>query len=147
MGKFQYRMQGILEIKFKMENLAKQNFAAATARVNEEEQRLEELKKRKEEYEENARILLKDNLSVQCILENNNAILRMEEYIQEQENRLLQARENLDQERERLSEAVKERKIHENLRNKEFDEFIMDENKSESKSNDELTSYRYGHQK
>ncbi len=144
MSKFLYRMQSVLNIKMKMETLAKQDFAAAMAELNREEERLQELVCRKEGYEKKAQGLLTDTLSVQDILENNNAILRMEQYIEAQKARVETARRKLDKERDKLSEAMKERKIQENLKEKDFEEFVQEENKSESLINDELTSYRYG---
>ena len=50
----------------------------------------------------------------------------------------------LEDARSRLEEAVKERKTHEKLKEKQFDEFVREENRSESKSIDELTTYTYG---
>lgn len=144
MGKFRYRMQSVLNIKMKMETLAKQDFAAAMAELEKEERMLETLRLRKKNYEEKAQGLLSDTLSVQDIIENNNAILRMDEYIEEQKKAVEAARKRADKEREKLSEAMKERKIHENLREKAFEEFMREENRSEGLITDELTSYRYG---
>ena len=144
MSKFRYRMQSILDIKLKMETLAKQDFAAAMTKLNDEERKLEGLKARKLGYEQEARRLLSDTLSVQDIQENNNAIARLEEFIEEQKEQVEAARRNLEREREKLAEAMKERKVHENLKEKEFEEFIQEENKSENLVTDELTSYRYG---
>lgn len=144
MSKFRYRMQSILDIKLKMETLAKQDFAAAMTKLNDEERKLEGLKARKLGYEQEARRLLSDTLSVQDIQENNNAIVRVEEFIEEQKKQVEAARRDLEREREKLAEAMKERKVHENLKEKEFEEFIQEENKSENLVTDELTSYRYG---
>lgn len=143
MGKFLYRMQSVLNIKVKMETLAKQDFAAAMAEVNREQEKLETLKLRKAGYEEKARGLLSSTLSVQDILENNNAILRMDEFIEAQEKRVQDAQRKLEKERVKLSEAMKERKIQENLREKAFEEFMREENRGENLVTDELTSYRY----
>ena len=43
MAKFNYRMQGILNIKYKLEEQAKNEFAAANAALAEEEKKLAEL--------------------------------------------------------------------------------------------------------
>ena len=42
-----------------------------------------------------------------------------------------------------LEEAMKERKIHEKLRENAFEEFVTEEKRSEGKEVDELTSYVY----
>ena len=43
-----------------------------------------------------------------------------------------------------MAEAMKERKMHETLREKAFEAFLQEENHAESKAIDELTSYTYG---
>ena len=50
MARFRYRMQSILNIKMKMETQAKQEFAAAKAVLDEEEEKLEKLKARMAVY-------------------------------------------------------------------------------------------------
>ena len=54
------------------------------------------------------------------------------------------AKENVEAARERMAEAMKERKMHETLREKAFEAFLQEENHAESKAIDELTSYTYG---
>ena len=81
MARFRYRMQSILDIKLKMETQAKQEFAAAQLRLNEEEERLEALKERKSGYDRQAREQLLGELNCRNMAENKEAILRMDEYI------------------------------------------------------------------
>ena len=45
---------------------------------------------------------------------------------------------------QRLTEIMKDRKTHEKLKEKAFEQFLQDENARESKEIDELTSYRHG---
>lgn len=144
MARFRYRMQSILDIKMKMETQAKQEFAAAKMALDEEHEKMQGLCDRKTGYEEKAKDLLKGGLHVQEITDNKNAILRMDEYIKEQQLRILVAEKQLEQARHRLQEVMKERKTHETLKEKAFEAFLQDENRSESKEIDELTSYIYG---
>ena len=144
MAKFVFSLQSILNIKLKMETQAKQAFAAAKNRLDEEEQKLEELYRRKSFYEEHAKELLQGSLRIREIEDNKNAILMMDSYILEQRQRVENAMEALERERERMTEAVKERKTYETLREQAFEEFLQEENKAESKSVDELVSYTYG---
>lgn len=144
MARFNYRMQSILDIKKKLENQAKQELANAQAALYEENRKLDSLKERKEGYERKAEQLLSDTLSVREIMENKNAILRMDEYIVSQKKRVLMARENLIVAQNRMKEAMQERKIQEKLKENAFEVFLQDEKKSESKEVDELTSYTYG---
>lgn len=144
MARFNYRMQSILDIKKKLENQAKQELANAQAALDEENRKLESLKERKEGYERKAEQLLCDTLSVREIMENKNAILKMDEYIVSQKKQVLMAKENLIVAQHRMKEAMQERKIQEKLKENAFEVFLEDEKKSESKEVDELTSYTYG---
>ena len=50
MAKFRYKMQSILDVKEKLENKAKQDFAQANARLDAEKVKLVELQKRRSYY-------------------------------------------------------------------------------------------------
>lgn len=144
MSKFVYRMQNILNLKYKLEEQAKMEFAAARRRLDEEEERLELLKKRKDSYEEEGRLLRADSLNVQDLLDNRHAILQMEEFIEYQKIRVTEAETELERQRRKLQEAIQERQVYEKLREKAFEAFIKEENVKEGKEVDELTSYTYG---
>lgn len=144
MARFQYRMQSILDIKLKMETQAKQEFASARAVLDEEEEKLLNLIKRKEEYEEEASVLLKDKLKIEDIRDNKNAIMHMEDSIKAQNLQVNLAKEQVEVAREKLKEIRTERKTQESLKEKDFSEFLQEENRKESKSIDQLTSYTYG---
>lgn len=144
MARFRYRMQNVLNIKFSMERQAKQQYAEANAKLREEEEKLNVLLRRKFEYEQTARQLLADSLNVRDIMENNEAILRMEDFITEQRRKVQLAVRAVDKARQKMTEVMQERKTHERLREKAFDEFLMEEKQHESKEIDELVSYTYG---
>ncbi len=144
MARFRYRMQGILDIKLKMETQARQEFAQAKAAVDQEEELQEAFKERKRMYEEKAAQLLKGRLDVLEIVANKEAIIHAEEAIAEQKIRVEAARAKLDEVRDKLKNIMQERKVHETLKDKAFEEFLMEEKQQESKEIDELTSYMYG---
>ena len=137
-------MQSILDIKLKMETQAKQEFAQAKAALDREEEVMEKLQERKRIYEQEAVELLKGKLNVLDIAANKEAILRMEEYIANQFLRVEKAKEQLEAAREKLTEVMQERKVHETLKEKAFEQFLMEEKQAESKEIDQLTSYTYG---
>ena len=143
MARFRYRMQSILDIKLKMETQAKQNFANARNALDEEQQKLEALKKRKAEYEDKGRELLAGTLNLKEIAENKQAILRMDEFIFTQKGAVKRAEARLEAAREQLEEVMKERKTHETLKEKALEAFLMEEKQKESKEIDELTSYLF----
>ncbi len=144
MAKFRYRLQNVLNIKLKMEDMAKQEFSTAKMLLDEEEEKLSGLRARKKEYEQLARTLLNGVLNVREIETNQNAILTMDGYIAEQYVQVENARRKLENAREHMKVAMQERKTQETLREKAFDAFVREENRAESKVIDELTSYTYG---
>ncbi|MBD5546568.1 MAG: flagellar export protein FliJ [Lachnospiraceae bacterium] len=144
MARFIYRMQSILDIKTKMEDQAKMEFASARMHLDEEEEKLQILMDRKAAYEDKGRELRKDSLKVMEIMENREAITRMEEFIAFQNGQVRLAEERLEDARYKLQVARQESKTQEKLREKAFDEFMREENAKEAKEVDELTSYTHG---
>ena len=51
---------------------------------------------------------------------------------------------NVEKAREHLTQLMQERKMHERLKEKAFEQFLQEEKQRESKEIDELTSYTYG---
>ena len=144
MARFRYSMQSILNIKLKLETQARLEFSAARAALDEEEERMQALFDRKSGYESRRTTLLSGRLNLREIEENKTAILCMEDYIERQQMNVDTAERKLEEARERLTEVRMERKTHETLRDKAFQEFLMEEKKQESKEIDQLTSYTYG---
>lgn len=144
MARFRYRMQSVLNIKLKMETQAKQEFAAAKMALDEEEEKLHALLARKEAYEAEARELLQEQIKVREVMENRTAILKMEEFVKAQQLQVELAAKQVEQARARLQEVMMERKTHETLKEKAFEDFLKEENRAESKEIDQLTSYTYG---
>lgn len=144
MAKFVYRMQSILDVKLKMEEQAKQAFAAAKIKVDEEQAKLEQLQTRKTGYEQRARELLLQKLDFLEIEANHNAIDRMDEFIALQRQHVKRAEELLEEAQEALAQVRMERKAQEILKEKAFEEFKQELNRAESKEIDELTSYTHG---
>lgn len=144
MARFRYRMQSLLDIKSKLETQAKQEFAAAKMALDIENERLEELKKRKASYEAEAEALLNGALKVQDIRDNKNAILKMDDYIVIQKQQIRAAEAKVEAARQKLTGLMQERKMHEKLKEHAFEAFLEEEKKREGKEVDELTSYTYG---
>lgn len=144
MAKFVYRMQSILDVKLKVEEQAKQAFAAAKIKVDEEQDKLEQLQTRKTGYEQRARELLLQKLDFLEIEANHNAIDRMDEFIALQRQHVKRAEELLEEAQEALAQVRMERKAQEILKEKAFEEFKQELNRAESKEIDELTSYTHG---
>lgn len=144
MAKFVYRMQSILELKEKMVEQARMEFAAARIRLDEEEEKLALLQSRKAAYEEEGRSLQKDSLKVREIIQNRDAITAMKDFIVSQKKVAERAERQLEAARLKLQNSMQESKTQERLKEKAFAEFMREENAKEAKEVDELVSYTYG---
>lgn len=143
MAKFIYRMENILNIKYKMEEQAKQEYMTVRMRLNEAEEYLESLKTRKAEYFNLYRRLLAEKLDVLEIENCKNSISIMDEYIENQRRVVASIEKELELAIEKMNEAMQERKIHEKLRENQFEIFLQEINQEEMKEIDQLISYQY----
>ena len=144
MAVFKFKMQNILNVKEKLENQRKVDFAIANRVYLEEIEKLEILNKRKDSYEEELKNGIKEKIKIRNVIQLNNAIENMKQLIVEQKEAINKAEKKLEKERERFNEAIKERKTYEKLKEKAFEEFLDEIKAEEDKVNDELVSYRYG---
>ena len=143
MAKFRYRMQNILDIKEKMENQAKTAYGMANAKLATEQQKLQDILIRRAGYESKARELVSGNLNVLEIRECRQAIDVMKSKQRSQMMNVHAAERNVELARKQLNEAMVERKTHEKLKEKAFEEFKQALLHEESKEIDELVSYTY----
>lgn len=144
MAVFRYKMQGILNIKEKLETRAKQDFAEANNRLAEEKEKLAELQRRKAAYMEEGVALRLEHIDVRKIRENKMAVMKMDEYIARQIVQINQAAKAVERARIALQELVQERKTHEKLKENAFAEFVREELYQENKEIDQLTTYTHG---
>jgi flagellar FliJ protein len=143
MAKFRYRMQNILDIQEKMENQAKTAYGMANAKLATEQQKLQDILIRRAGYESKARELVSGNLNVLEIRECRQAIDVMKSKQRSQMMNVHAAERNVELARKQLNEAMVERKTHEKLKEKAFEEFKQELLHEESKEIDELVSYTY----
>ena len=143
MAKFMYRMQNILNIKYKMEEQVKAEFADANYRYNLEVEKLNSYVSKKYNLEEELKELYNSKLDLKKIRLTIAAIDKMKELIELQIIEVNKAYEVVEQVRAKLAEAMIERKTHETLKEKAFEEFLEELKKEDDKIIDELVAYRY----
>ena len=144
MTKFSFRLESILQIKIKLEEQAKMEFAAAKMRLNEEEDKLQALKDRKEAYEQELKWLYMGNLDVRRINSTSAAIEVTETQINTQVFAVKRAEKKVAVASDKLSTVMQERKSMEKLKENKLAEYLREYNEEESKQTDELISYQYG---
>ncbi len=144
MACFRFSMQNILNMKEKLEDQAKNKYAQANARLLREQEKLEIIVARREEAREKLKLVLYETLSVTEIRTRENAVEVLKYYAMQQQLAVKRCEKEVEVAREELSEAMKERKIFEKLREKAFEQFVFEENRKEQKEVDELMSYKHG---
>ena len=144
MARFRFPMQNILNMKEKLEEQAKNEYGQANARLLAEDKKLEQLNNRLEDARLQLKNVLREVLSMTEIHKRENAVVILKGYVKQQQLVVKRCEKEVEIAREKLTEAMKERKIFEKLREKAFDEFMKEEGRREQKEVDELMSYRYG---
>lgn len=143
MAKFKYSMQNILEIKMKLETQAKNEFSIANRKYQTEKDRLDELVLKRVGYETRLKESLCGELNIRDINNLKRDINSIKSAIRTQLSNVKKAEDELEIKRYALNELMKERKTHEKLREKKFDEFQKEERDNESKEIDQLVSFTY----
>lgn len=143
MTKFIYKMESILQIKYKMEEQAKTAYGNAHARLIKEQKKLEELVDKRQYYEDKLTNLMHSKLKILDIKQCENDIEIMKYYIKLQQVEVKKAEQQLEAARIRLNDAMVERKTHENLKEKAFEAFMLEYEAEQRKEIDELVSFQY----
>ena len=144
MKKFRYSMQSLLGIKQKLEDQAKAAYGAAKLRLNEEEERLLAMQRKREEYIEEKRQVMATRLDVPKLNRLQMAVEAMDDQIARQKQNVKKAEMAVRAAEERLVESMTERKTQERLRENAFEVYRQEMNAEEQKEIDERTSFRYG---
>lgn len=143
MAKFIYRMQNILDVKYKLETQAKTEYAEANARLRKEELKLEMIYDDIQRYEENIREHSVDHVDIDELKWCTNAIRMKKLEAQQQKKAIERARREAELARIKLNELMTDRKTHEKLKEKAFEEFKTELLEAESKEVDELVSFKF----
>lgn len=144
MAKFIYSMQNILNLKEKLEEQKKAAFGLAKSKLDEEQNKLDNLYMKKNHYQLQLIECFSSRLDLLNIKKNEEALKVVQIKIEQQCIVVKQAERQVELARIQLTEAMKERKTHEKLREKAFEAFKREVLHEESKEVDELVSFKYG---
>lgn len=146
MKKFSYQMQGILNLKTKLEEQEKNQFALVKQRLNEEEEKLAALHSRKAAYEEGLKQAVTSRLIVSQIRQFEDAIESMKLMINIQKVQVKKAQQSVDLAMAKVTLAIQERKTHEKLKEQAFETYKKEIDEEEKKEIDELVSFQHSRQ-
>ena len=143
MAKFKYRMQNILDIKMKLESQAKIAYNAANQRYLEEQKKLQEILIRRTGYERALKESMTGMIDVKKVSHARTDVNAIKTIMRQQMMEVHKAERALEDARKALNEIIKERKTHEKLKEKAFEQFKEELKAEESKEIDQLVSYTY----
>lgn len=143
MAKFNYRMQNILDIKMKLESQAKITYGIAAQKHAEEQEKLKNLMIRRTGYEKRLREMMEGPLDVREIHNAKADVTMIKTLVRAQTLQVRKAEAIMNDARRELNQVMQERKIHEKLKEKAFDDFRHEIAMQENKEIDELVSYTY----
>lgn len=143
MAKFRYRMQNILDIKKKLESQAKIAYGIANQKYLEEQKKLQEIMLRRASYERALKESMIGKIDVRQVSHARADVNAMKTLMRRQMIEVHKAERALEDARRALNEVMMERKTHEKLKEKAFEQFKAELNAEESKEIDQLVSYTY----
>lgn len=144
MARFVFSMESILQIKLKLEDQAKAEYAVQMAELQREQEKLELIQKHKDEVQEQLRQQISAVLDLFRIRQLENGVENIKYNIRLQKVVVFNQQKKVSQAREKLNEAMKERKTYEKLKENAFEDFKKELNAEEQKEINELVSFRFG---
>lgn len=143
MARFIFRLENILQIKYKLEEQRKIEFSIAMDRLNTARYELERLYGRRVFYENELSDMIRNGAKAIELREASYAVEVIKYKIIAQIELVHIEEKNVEEARERLNLSMQERKTFEILKEKEFEKFKQEVNAAEMKEVDELVSYKF----
>ena len=143
MAKFKYRMQNILDVKMKLESQAKIAYGIANQKYLEEQKKLQEIVLRRASYEKILKESMMGKIDIRQVSHARADVNTMKTLMRRQMMEVHKAERALEDARKALNEVMMERKTHEKLKEKAFEQFKAELKAEESKEIDQLVSYTY----
>ncbi|MBQ2901940.1 MAG: flagellar export protein FliJ [Agathobacter sp.] len=143
MAKFRYRMQNILDVKMKLESQAKIAYGIANQKYLEEQKKLQEIILRRASYEKILKESMMGTIDVRQVSHARADVNTMKTLMRRQMIEVHKAEMQMEDARKVLNEVMMERKTHEKLKEKAFEQFKEELKAEESKEIDQLVSYTY----
>jgi flagellar FliJ protein len=142
MAGFRFRLQTFLKLKRQLEKKAKNEFGQAVIKLQEEQDRLNDIIEHIDVCCGYYRNACTGILSPEKIKKLRYYLDHIQKQKERQEVNVKRQKENVDNLRVKLVEAMKERKVIEKLREKAFQEYLRQEGIREQKLIDDLVSFK-----
>lgn len=143
MGKFNFKLQAVLNLKKQIENNMKNELGKAVQELERQKRILMEIERERDEYITEINRQSTSGVVVGRLKEYGLYISLLNKKADNQKNNIKIAQESVDKYRERLIIAMQERKMMEKFKEKKFEEYYKEQQKLEQKLIDEIASFNY----
>lgn len=141
---FKFKLASVLSLREKMEESKKRELGVATMEMQQIAEYKAQLIHTKASAIEEARIKKESYVDVKCQMQFQHYTHRLNHEIEVQDVALEKAKQVVEEKRNALVEAVKDRKILDNLKSIEEEVFNEEEKRDEQRILDDMVTYRYG---
>lgn len=143
MAKFIFKMEQLLNIKRQLEASVKNELANAIRSLEYEKQLLKDLESSRIDYKNDIKQSMQEGIAVQKLKEFNAFMEALDTKIINQKKEVKDAQKVVDNIREKLVSVVKEKKILEKLKEKKYQEYILEQQKKDELELSEIANYKY----
>jgi flagellar FliJ protein len=143
MAKFVYSLKSVLNVKEKFEDQKKLEYGQAVRKLEDEREKKKILLSKKEANISLFRKKLDIKISPDEIKTINHYTELLKKNIIAQEVAIEKATAFMEKKRAELSDAMKERKKYEKIKEKRYEEYLIEEKKEEQKFIDGIVSYKH----
>jgi len=143
LGKFNFKLQAVLNLKKQVEDNMKNELGKAVQELERQKRILREIELERDEYITDMNKKSTSGVSVGKLKEYGLYISLLNKKADNQKNNIKNAQECVDMYREKLIVAMQERKVMEKLKEKKFEEYLKEQQKQEQKIIDEIASFNY----
>ncbi|HOD42542.1 MAG TPA: flagellar export protein FliJ [Candidatus Wallbacteria bacterium] len=140
MKKFSFKLDSLLNVRKKREELVIQELAEAQMTENRINGQINDTRNTIALMIEESKSYLKSSINVESLLLSRNYIEFLKRKLSELEAELEKAKQKTLKIKEKLAEAVKERKIIETLKEKQFAQYKKEYNKQDNAQMDEISN-------
>jgi flagellar protein FliJ len=143
MANFVFKMQSLLNIKTQMEESLKNELGKAIQKLELEKNKLKKIEIDRDECINNLKLKSTKGIIVYKIQEYNSYISLLKERMKIQKENINYAQNVVDKYREQLIKMMQEKEMLEKLKDKKYQEYLLEQAKADHKVNDEVISYKY----
>jgi len=142
MARFRFKMDSLLKLRENLEEQKKNEFGKAAAELERQKRTLARLNDEKSSMVQAFQVAVKEQIDPLKSDMFNKYIKLVSRRIEEQIAVVKKAEVFLEEKRVELVEATQEKKKLEKLKEKQFQQYLIDEKREEQKITDEVVSYQ-----